>query len=86
MKILNTVALALVVVLASILSAGAARQTQADKDAKEVAEAIELFKKSDKALAKWFDSAYGYVVFPNIAKGAVGVGAPLVLVIRPLGF
>ena len=75
MKILNTVGLVLVVALASLLPAGAARQTQADKDAKEVADAIELFKKSDKQIGKWFDGAYGYVVFPNIAKGAVGVGA-----------
>ena len=45
---------------------------QADKDAKDVADAVAAFKASDKALPKWFDTSYGYVVFPNIAKGAVG--------------
>jgi len=48
---------------------------QADKDAKDVATAIASFKSSDKELVKWFTTAYGYVVFPTIAKGAVGVGA-----------
>ncbi len=48
---------------------------QADKDAKEVADTVAAFKASDKLLPKWFDTSYGYVVFPNIAKGAVGVGA-----------
>ena len=75
MRILNRAGLAIVVAFASILPAGAARQTPADNDAKEVAAAIELFKKSDKQLTKWFDAAYGYVVFPNIAKGAAGIGA-----------
>ena len=44
-----------------------------DKDAKEVAAAVATFK-SDADLAKWFDSAYGYVVFPSITKAAVVVG------------
>jgi len=51
----------------------AARQDP--KEAKEVAAAIASFKSSDKLLPKWFDTSYGYVVFPSIAKGAVGVGA-----------
>jgi hypothetical protein len=40
-----------------------------DKDAQEVASAIASFKSSDAALAKWFDTAYGYAVFPSIGKG-----------------
>jgi len=61
--------------LASVMSLPAAIQSESDKDAKEVAEAIALFKKTDPQLTKWFDAAYGYVVFPNIAKGAAGIGA-----------
>ena len=44
-----------------------------EKDTKEVAAAIASFK-SDPDVAKWFDSAYGYVVFPSITKAAVVVG------------
>jgi len=44
-----------------------------DKDAKEVADAIAVFK-GDADLAKWFTTAYGYAVFPSITKAAVVVG------------
>ena len=44
-----------------------------DKEAKEVADAIAVFK-ADADLAKWFTAAYGYAVFPSITKGAVIVG------------
>jgi len=44
-----------------------------DKDAKEVADAIAVFK-GDADLAKWFTAAYGYAVFPSITKAAVVVG------------
>jgi lipid-binding SYLF domain-containing protein len=44
-----------------------------DKDAKAVADAIAVFK-GDADLAKWFDTAYGYAVFPSITKAAVVVG------------
>src|SRR5262245_27151419 len=44
-----------------------------DKDAKEVADAIAVFK-TDADLAKWFTSAYGYAVFPSITKAAVVIG------------
>jgi lipid-binding SYLF domain-containing protein len=33
------------------------------------------FIKSDDGIAKLFDSASGYVLFPAVAKGALGVGA-----------
>lgn len=35
---------------------------------------VSAFKKSDPSLTKFFDDAYGYVVFPSIGKGAVGIG------------
>lgn len=44
-----------------------------DKEAKEVADAIAVFK-TDADLAKWFTAAYAYTVFPSITKGAVIVG------------
>ena len=39
-----------------------------------VEEAIALFRQADASLVDWFDSAYGYAVFPSIGKGGLGVG------------
>lgn len=36
--------------------------------------AINDFRKSDASISRFFDSAYGYAVFPSIGKGAVGIG------------
>jgi len=36
--------------------------------------AIQLAKKADPGLQKFFDTAAGYAVFPSVGKGAVGVG------------
>ena len=40
-----------------------------------VMEAKAEFIKNDESLKKLFDSASGYVLFPGVAKGALGVGA-----------
>jgi len=40
----------------------------------QVKEAIQLFKSDDSKIVKLFESAYGYAVFPNCGKGAVGIG------------
>ncbi len=39
-----------------------------------VAQAIIKAKEKDPALAKWFDAAYAYAVFPKVGKGAIGIG------------
>jgi lipid-binding SYLF domain-containing protein len=36
--------------------------------------AVQLAKKTDPGLQKFFDTAAGYAVFPSVGKGAVGVG------------
>ena len=36
--------------------------------------AIEMAKKTEPGLQKFFDAAAGYAVFPSVGKGAVGVG------------
>lgn len=41
----------------------------------KVAEAKAEFLKSDPSLQPIFDKAAGYVLFPSVAKGALGVGA-----------
>jgi lipid-binding SYLF domain-containing protein len=45
-----------------------------EKRAKDVAEAIQNFKKADAGLAKFFDQAAGYAVFPTVGKGGFGLG------------
>lgn len=74
MKVPRIASLVVVMALAALLPARAMVLTQADKDAKEVADAITAFKNSDHQIAKWFDTAYGYAVFPSVAKAAVGIG------------
>jgi len=46
----------------------------AAKNTQDVAAAIADFKSSDATLAKWFDTAYGYAVFPDVKKGGLVVG------------
>ena len=41
--------------------------------ADEYSDTVNLFKKAGES-AKFFDTAYGYAVFPNVGKGGVGVG------------
>lgn len=40
----------------------------------DVAEAIGRFKANDAGMKVFFDKAYGYAVFPSIAKGGIGFG------------
>jgi len=40
----------------------------------EVQVAIDRAKRTDPGLQRFFDTAAGYAVFPNVGKGAVGVG------------
>lgn len=46
-----------------------------DPDSKNEAKiAIAAFKKADPKLSRFFAQAYGYVIYPNIIKGAMGIG------------
>jgi lipid-binding SYLF domain-containing protein len=50
---------------------------QSDKEnklIKDAKEAKEDFIKTDSLMKNLFDHAYGYVIFPNVGKGAIGVG------------
>ena len=51
-------------------------QSDAKKEeiAKDAVEAKAEFIKSDPKMAALFANAYGYAIFPNVGKGAVGVG------------
>jgi len=43
-------------------------------NAKQSKQIVQQFKKKDPGLKKFFNSAYGYVVFPHIGKGGFGIG------------
>jgi len=45
-----------------------------DKLELSAAQSIIKAKEKDPALAKWFDGAYAYAVFPKVAKGGIGIG------------
>ena len=47
---------------------------RADDPVKEAKDTIQVFKKADPGIAKFFKGSAGYAVFPSVAKGAVGVG------------
>ena len=71
MRKLRLTGLIAVVVLAGAMAASAAEEQDLGSQVKD---AIALFKKTDSTIGKLFDTAYGYVVFPSIGKGAVGIG------------
>ena len=46
----------------------------ADTLEENTSEAIALFKETDPSLESFFDSSYGYAVFPKVGKGGMGLG------------
>ena len=43
-------------------------------DGQKAAETIATFKAKDKGIQRFFNSAYGYAVFPSVGKGGFGIG------------
>jgi lipid-binding SYLF domain-containing protein len=63
------------IVLILIFSAAQSQITKKEKKAvQEAKEAIDEFLKTDALMKSLFTSSYGYVVFPSIGKGAIGIG------------
>ncbi len=64
--------------VAAILVTGFTATAQNDSKDKKIVtdseEAQSAFLKSDGLLKNMFSSAYGYAIFPNIGKGAIGIG------------
>jgi lipid-binding SYLF domain-containing protein len=48
---------------------------KAEQERKAAAETIAKFKEKDPSMERFFDSAYGYAVFPTVGTGALIVGA-----------
>ena len=73
MKIIRNVFSSFFLIVAVIITASA--QTKKDKEIIEDSkEAKADFIEGDPELAKHFSSAYGYSIYPNVGKGAIGIG------------
>src|SRR6187455_2031671 len=62
--------------LALFMSISTLAQKDEDDD-KVIADAVvakQDFIRSDALMQTLFDNSYGYVIFPNVGKGAIGVG------------
>ena len=51
-----------------------AQDSKDNKIMEDSKEAKSAFIKSDGLMQSLFDKSYGYVIFPNVGKGAIGVG------------
>jgi len=67
-QILISLSIVLIGFLPMLVKSQSARITADSKAAKAE------FIKTDPSMASLFASSYGYVIFPNVGKGAVGVG------------
>ena len=73
MKLLKPFPLLFVVLLFSI-SIDAQNSVKDDKIVTDAKEARAEFIKADGLMQNLFDNSYGYVIFPNVGKGAIGIG------------
>lgn len=67
MRIKNTI---LIIIFACCSFIGTAQKNDINK----ANEAIQNFKKTNSEITQFFNSAYGYAIFPAIGKGGLGVG------------
>lgn len=70
MQLVSRVAVVLLAIV--LLGYGDVAAQQAPSD--ETVETVEWFKEVDAGTEDWFAGAAGYAVFPNIGKGAIGIG------------
>lgn len=66
--------LTLILTLAVSFSTLAQSQKKVEEIRADALEAKEEFLKADWKMEKHFKNAYGYVIFPNVGKGAIGIG------------
>ena len=72
---INSVKKATVILVAILLLVAMGfAQSKKEKLAADATTAKEEFIKADAKMADLFANAYGYAIFPNVGKGAVGVG------------
>jgi len=66
--------LSLLLLAFTVLPAAVFAQDDDSKLVSDATEAKEAFIKSDAHMQAHFDKSYGYAIFPNVGKGAVGIG------------
>jgi lipid-binding SYLF domain-containing protein len=83
MRILITIFVLLTVIAVSVVTPASAgwdprgtneKASEQGIEDEKVAEAVASFKKADPSLKTFFKKAYGYAVFPTVAKAGMGIG------------
>lgn len=74
MNLLNRLRAGAIIFSATLLLAGCATTPSDDSLIRESRAALDRFVDRDPGLQGWVDHAHAYVVFPEIAKGGLGVG------------
>jgi len=75
MKKNNVFRVTIISLLLITLSIAGFSQNSKDKELIEDSKNAQVqFVKSDSLMQSLFDKSYGYVIFPNVGKGAIGVG------------
>jgi len=67
----------LLILFFTLIINGPVNAQSEEKDDKIIADAIAAkadFVKADGLMQSLFDDSYGYVIFPNVGKGAIGIG------------
>ena len=62
---------------ALLIAFEAEAQKKKKQDPEEAALTMAEYKQTDEGMANWFNTAYGYAVFPSIGKGGLGIGGAL---------
>jgi lipid-binding SYLF domain-containing protein len=70
----KTIVLALTFALAACGSTKPESDADSQKLNTECDAAKSTILKEDPTISKWFDTAYGCVLFPSVGKGAIGIG------------
>lgn len=73
MKSMQRIAL-LAIIMSSLQTVQAQLSSKDQKIVNDAKEAKEEFIKSDGLIRNLFNSAYGYVILPNVGKGGMGIG------------
>jgi len=74
-KLMNPIGRSTVLLAVTLLiTVASIAQSKKDKIIADATAAKAEFIKTDPKMASNFETAYGYVIFPNVGKGAVGVG------------
>lgn len=74
LKIKKSTILCLLLVNMLVLGACGWNPDKPDQERQEALETIAAFKKKDPGIKSFFNSAYGYAVFPSVGKGGWVIG------------